>query len=122
MLIGVVFLAFIVIVLILIFLLIYMALKDSARLGEVFRGSEIISSYFEIWGGGSIAGRCTVLMIAVGVVMWPRVHIARGHLSPEELANLPMGILIRMRWVAGLTILGCSIVLALLVYGKFFKN
>ncbi|MDH2000589.1 hypothetical protein [Pseudomonas sp. GD03691] len=102
-------------------LLIYMAVHDARKVGEVFREIRVISSYYEIWGNGSIAGRCTVLMIATGSILWPSIHIARGDLLPEELDELPKGILVRMRFAAGLTISACLLVLGLLIYGKFIK-
>ncbi|WP_296284172.1 hypothetical protein [Pseudomonas sp.] len=116
-----VILSFIFLVVTLVLLLLYMAVCDARKIGEVFRESRVISSYYEIWGGGSIAGRCTVLMIATGTVLWPRIHIARGDLLPAELELLPRTILMRMRCAAGLTIISFSLIGGLLIYGKFIK-
>lgn len=108
-------------VVILVLLLIYMAIHDARKVGEVFRESRVISSYYEIWGNGAIAGRCTVLMIAAGAILFPGIHIARGDLLPVELEELPKGILVRMRFAAGLTIVACILIGGLFIYGKFFK-
>lgn len=108
-------------VVILVLLLVYMAVHDARKVGEIFRESRIISSYYEIWGNGSITGRCTVLMIASGAILWPRIHIARGDLLPAELEELPKCILVRMRFAAGLTIVACLLIGGLLIYGKFIK-
>ncbi|MNN66800.1 hypothetical protein D3C81_1823950 [compost metagenome] len=106
---------------ILVLLLIYMAIHDARTVGQVFRESRVISSYYEIWGNGSIMGRCTVLMITTGAILWPRIHIARGDLLPGELDELPKGIVVRMRFAAGITIVSCLLIGGLLIYGKFIK-
>lgn len=98
-----------------------MAIYDARKIGEIFRESRVISSYYEIWGGGSIAGRCTVLMIATGAVLGSRIHIARGDMLPSELDLLPERILMRMRCAAGLAFISCSLIVGLFIYGKFIK-
>ncbi|WP_152227538.1 hypothetical protein [Pseudomonas sp. SCB32] len=99
----------------------YMAKVDMEEIDKAFRQSRIIHSYLEGWRGGSIPSRCTPLLIVIGAIVWPNVHVSRGDLLPEELHNLPRGVLLRMRWVAGLICLSCAWLVALFVWGKYFK-
>ncbi|WP_339499048.1 hypothetical protein [Pseudomonas silesiensis] len=84
----------------------YMACRDLDRVLGGFSQSQIITSYAESWKGGSLVARYTVMSIVISAVLWPGMHLRRGHLNADELNRVPIPIKRRMQVSAGLLIFG----------------
>ena len=99
----------------------YIACRDLNTILEVFRKSYIITSYGDMWGGGSFSARCVLASIVSGGVLFPKKHIRNGTLDPEELACLPATIKLRMRWSVGLMFVGVISLVGLVIVAEFLK-
>ncbi|WP_330211341.1 hypothetical protein [Pseudomonas sp. AM4(2022)] len=80
---------------------IYMVYRDLAKVLDNFKGSIIVSSYGDIWGGGSLYAKFTLVSIISGGLVFPQKHLRNGTLDPEEFDRLPSAIRFRMRLYIG---------------------
>lgn len=80
----------------------YIVCRDLNKVLDTFKGSVIVSSYGDVWRGGSFLTRCTLSYIVMGSVVFPAKHIRNGRLDPKEFARLPGAIKLRMRLSVGL--------------------
>ena len=99
----------------------YIACRDLNAILGVFKKSNIVTSYGDVWGNGSFSARCVLASIVSGNVLFPRKHICNGSLDPDELACLPASIKTRMRWSVGLMFFGVISLVGLVVVTEFLK-
>lgn len=83
---------------------VYMVYRDLAKVLDNFKESTIVSSYGDIWRGGSLYARCTLVSIVTGGLVFPRKHLRNGTLDRQEFARLPDAIKFRMRLYVGLLV------------------
>ncbi|WP_339499050.1 hypothetical protein [Pseudomonas silesiensis] len=100
----------------------YVACRDLNAILDIFKKSYVVTSYGDIWGGGSFSARCVLASIISGVVLFPKKHIRNWTLDPEELACLPASIKLRMRWSVGLMFVGVVSLVGLVVIAESLKR
>ena len=75
----------------------YIVYRDLVKVLDNFKGSDIVSSYGDMWGHGSLYARCTLVSIVAGGLVFPRKHLRNGTLDRQEFARLPDAIKFRMQ-------------------------
>lgn len=99
----------------------YVACRDLEVVLKVFKKSPIVTSYADVWAGGSFFSRSALSMVVAGSVMWPYKHIRNGSLDAQELACLPGSIKLRMKWSVGLVVGGVGWLFFVFLLLRFFS-
>ncbi|CAM4126307.1 MULTISPECIES: hypothetical protein [Pseudomonas] len=96
--------------------------RDFDLLIEAIQGNPWFERQKNLWGTASFKSRCYLVWSACGVVIWPKLHVRRGHLDADKMDNLPRGLRRRMIIAIWLGFTGFALMFLAIGAYKLGKN
>lgn len=78
------------------------------RIITAFPNSLGIRNYQRLWAGFDFPSRCMQIGSTGGFILWPKIHIRKGSVDPEEIRNFPREIKRLMAISFGLLFVGSA--------------